>query len=316
MMKTEKVWNVPDWSKRQVNRWTDYVELRCLLLEDHLVTRDDVLDFLLEKGMEELLRGESSHSEKYDKVEADVDTYFEMIEYRDRHYKEFYPFEVEDGQCIFLKHPLTETQMHYIFLLLCSSVSFIDRSFMQKITHTFEAYCCPIMKQLMPVDAETELFGTARESGRFQGNLRSRIKILADCLGAQTTKTMDSDRRYDSVHGGDAGLDLVSFVKLDHASHIPFALGQCTCSYDHWIDKQPSINRGAWRSKMEPLAPFWRFLFVPFSCHNALGRFEQATEIHTCLIDRQRILHILQSHCHLLEEMRHFKLGELLREAW
>lgn len=49
------------------------------------MTRDDVLDFLLEKGMEELLRGESSHSEKYDKVEADVDTYFEMIEYRDRH---------------------------------------------------------------------------------------------------------------------------------------------------------------------------------------------------------------------------------------
>lgn len=135
-------------------------------------------------------------------------------------------------------------------------------------------------------------------------------------MNEQTTKTLDENKRYDRIHAGDAGIDLVSFLRLDFASYIPFALGQCTCSYDEWIDKQISINLDTWHARMEPLAPFWQFMYVPFSCHNVLNRFEQASEIHTCLIDRQRILHILKSHDYLIHEMESFNLNELIKEIW
>jgi len=187
---------------------------------------------------------------------------------------------------------------------------------MQKITHAFEKYCCPFMRLLVPVDARTELFGTTRDTNLFHGNLRSRIEQLAEFLGAQTTKTMDADKRYDRIKAGDAGLDIVSFLKLDEASHIPVALAQCTCSYDEWINKQESINSDTWRARIDPIAPFWRYMYVPFYCHNASGKFEQSTDIHTCLIDRQRILCLLDLHHELFEQLESLQLEVLINNIW
>lgn len=177
-------------------------------------------------------------------------------------------------------------------------------------------YCCPFMRLLVPVDARTELFGTTRDTNLFHGNLRSRIEQLAEFLGAQTTKTMDADKRYDRIKAGDAGLDIVSFLKLDEASHIPVALAQCTCSYDEWINKQESINSDTWRTRIDPIAPFWRYMYVPFYCHNASGKFEQLTDIHTCLIDRQRILCLLDLHHELFEQLESLQLQVLINNIW
>lgn len=44
MIKTDKQLKVPKWSKNEINRWADYIELRCLYMDDHLVSKDDVLD--------------------------------------------------------------------------------------------------------------------------------------------------------------------------------------------------------------------------------------------------------------------------------
>lgn len=316
MIKTDKDLKVPDWSEENINRWADYVELRCLYLDDHLISQDDVLDFVCDEDPEELQRGETEHSAKYDHRISVIGNYYELMEYRNFVHPDYYPFEVEDGQCIFLKERLTEKHLHYIFLLLCSNICFMDRVSMQKITHVFEKYCQPLMKRLVPADAQTELFGTTRDVSIFGGNLRSRIEQLAGCLGAQTTKTMDADKKYDRIKAGDAGLDIVSFLKLDSASHIPVALGQCTCSYDKWIEKQESINRDTWHARIDPIAPFWRFMYVPFFCRDASGKFEHPAEIHTCLIDRQRILTLLDSHEELFDELRPLKIKELIREIW
>lgn len=316
MIKTDKRLKIPNWSKNSINRWADYMEFRCLYIDDHLLSKDDVLDFFFDEDSEDLQRGETEHSSKYDKLAAVIGNYYEIIKYRNSTHPNYYPFNIEDGECISLKENLTEKHLHYIFLLLCSNICFMDKSSMQKITHVFEKYCHPLMKILVPMDAQTELFGTTRDVSLFSGNLRTRIEQLANCLGAQTTKTMDTDKKYDRINAGDAGLDIVSFLKLDDASHIPLALGQCTCSYDEWINKQESINRDTWRARIDPLAPFWRYMYVPFFCHNASGRFEQPTEIHTCLIDRQRILNLLDSHNELFCEMDSLEIKELIQEIW
>lgn len=213
-----------------------------------------VLDIFIDEDLDELQRGEAEHSLKYDKLSSVIGNYYEIIKYRKSKHPEYYPFDIEDDRCIVLKDNLENKHLHYIYLLLCSSLSFMDQSSMQKITHAFEKYCCPFMRLLVPVDARTELFGTTRDTNLFHGNLRSRIEQLAEFLGAQTTKTMDADKRYDRIKAGDAGLDIVSFLKLDEASHIPVALAQCTCSYDEWINKQESINSDTWRTRIDPIA--------------------------------------------------------------
>lgn len=109
---------------------------------------------------------------------------------------------------------------------------------------------------------------------------------------------------------------IVSFLKLDEASHIPVALAQCTCSYDEWINKQESINSDTWRTRIDPIAPFWRYMYVPFYCHNASGKFEQLTDIHTCLIDRQRILCLLDLHHELFEQLESLQLQVLINNIW
>lgn len=316
MIVKEKISKVPSWNKNNINRWADYIEFLCLYNDDHLVSKDDVLGMLFDGDMEELQRGEADHSVKYDSLVAVIENYYEIIKYRLTMHKDYYPFEIEDGQCVLLKDSLSDKHMHYIFLLLCSNICFIDQSSLQRITHVFEKYCQPIMKVLVPKDAQTELFGTTRDSNIFKGTLRIRINQLANILGAQTTKSMDRDEKYDRIHAGDAGLDIVSFLKLDNASHIPLALGQCTCSYDEWMSKQSSIDRDTWSTRIEPLAPFWRYMYVPFFCHDACGRLENLTEIHTCLIDRQRILNIFDLHNELFTETAILNIKDLLKEIW
>ena len=55
------------------------------------------------------------------------------------------------------------------------------------------------------------------------------------------------------------------------------------------------------------------FLFFAIA---ASGKFEQPTEIHTCLIDRQRIINLLDLHPELFEQLESLKIRELITEIW
>ena len=94
MIIKEKISKVPNWSKNDINRWADYIELLCLYAVDHLISKDDVLDMIFNGGMEELQRGEADHSAKYDRLVAIVDNYYEIVEYRLSMHKDYYQFEI------------------------------------------------------------------------------------------------------------------------------------------------------------------------------------------------------------------------------
>lgn len=198
MIKTDKQLKVPKWSKNEINRWADYIELRCLYMDDHLVSKDDVLDIFIDEDLDELQRGEAEHSLKYDKLSSVIGNYYEIIKYRKSKHPEYYPFDIEDDRCIVLKDNLENKHLHY----------------------------------------------------------------------------------------------------------------------DEWINKQESINSDTWRTRIDPIAPFWRYMYVPFYCHNASGKFEQLTDIHTCLIDRQRILCLLDLHHELFEQLESLQLQVLINNIW
>lgn len=292
MLLVDKINEIPKWSlKKERNKWCDYIELCCLQGLDKLITKDDVISLLL-VGEDD--SGRENHSSSYDKLVADIEALFEQINYRSKTITRFYPFDYADG-CLSLKTALDENMLQYIFLLVASSLTFLDKSSSTIIAKDFEEYCINIFRFLVSQDSEVYIFGTSREGGIFTGNLRTRIEKLAECFGAQTTKTFDADSQFD-VAGGDEGIDLVAFNKIDEATHIPIALGQCTCSYSKWEIKQEEINQDAWVQKIMPIAPFGKYMFVSFFCRDATGKFENPTTITTCLIDRLRMLKIIERH--------------------
>ena len=153
-----------------------------------------------------------------------------------------------------------------------------------------------------PRGAQIELFGTSREACFFVGSLRERIKQLAKCLGTETTKRFDKEERFDSIFGGDGGIDIVAFTPIDEAGFIPFSFSQCTCSYDKWKDKQTSIGEELWNSYVELGVHYAQYMFVPFSCHNSRGKFCNETRIKTYLIDRLRIIKLIEKEGFKTEE--------------
>lgn len=291
MLLLEKINNIPNWSlEHERNRWCDYIELQCLINVDNLISKDDIIMLFSEEGDS----GQESHCKNYDKLCNYIEALFDQINYRSKAIPLFYPFEYNEG-CLRIKKEFDKNIFQYIFLLMASNLVFLDKSSATFIAKEFEEYCEIVFQYLVSQDSNVYIFGTSRDDGIFKGNLRTRIEKLADCFGAETTKTFDMDKQFD-VPGGDEGIDLVAFNKIDDATHIPIVLAQCTCSYEKWEIKQEEINQQAWNQKIMPLAPFGKYMFVSFFCREATGKFENPATITTCLIDRLRILKIIEKH--------------------
>jgi hypothetical protein len=259
---------------------------------DHFFSIDDFYDLFIEESQESV-RGTADNSEAQDHNYALFSQYFDLIRFRSGHGKELYPFSFSDN-AIELINDLNRTHLFYIFLLISSNLAFVDRSERYYISHAFEDFCCQLLKSISPSDSVTDLFGTSRESesSKYRGPLKHRIIQLAESLRGITTKSFDSDAKY-NVPAGDGGLDIVSYHSLyDTNPFIPMAFAQCACSYEDWVEKQNSISIDIWRKRIEGLAPYIQFTFVPFYYRDAGGAFENSTSILSCLIDRYRILEL------------------------
>ena len=294
IIKHEKINVKPRWKKSEYNRWADYIELLCL--KDEVITPDDVIDIWCDDDTDnEYDRGGLDHLEKSAYLEMQIDDYFILLHSREKACGEYYPFEMQKGNCLKLKQNLSDKQKIYIFLLLCSSICFMDNIEMKKYTDDFEVLSKSVMHTLVPRNAVVELFGTTRKGDLFCGTQRKRIEKLADCIGARTTKSFDENEKYDLAKAGDDGLDIVAYLPIDDAQMIPFAFAQCTCSFDKWKEKQDSVLEDHWNTKIEPLVSYPAFMFVPFSCHNSEGAFYDVTAIRSFLIDRIRIIKLYEN---------------------
>ncbi|MBR1391663.1 MAG: hypothetical protein IJ567_09545 [Lachnospiraceae bacterium] len=291
-----KLESKPNWKIGEYNRWADYIELMCL--KDEMITPDDMMDILRDGDNDnEYDRGGDTHLEKANELENQMKDYFTLVKSRSREYGAYYPFLLEAGNCIKRSPEFTEKQKQYIFLLACSSICFMKQTDMQKYTTEFERFSKTVLPMLVPSDAVVELFGTKREESGYTGTLRARIEMLAKKLGANTTKSFDHNSKYDKIKAGDDGLDIVAFLPVDQAQAIPFAFAQCTCSYDKWKEKQDTVSMDYWNTKIEPLISYPIFMFVPFSCHNNAGKFYDVTNLRSFLIDRDRIIKLIDKNC-------------------
>lgn len=282
----------PTWKDSDVNRWADFIELYCI--KEGSVSPSDIEDIFNDGDFDNTQRrGEETHLENANKQENQINDYFRVIQYRVSECNGYYPFVIDEDNYMQVVDQLTDKHQVYLFLLLCASISFMNQSDLHTFTSDFEKFCKLVMSLLLPAFAKVELFGTSRQAGTFKGNLKERIKTLADLLHVRTTKDFDLSQKYERISGGDNGIDIVYYIPIDKASIIPFGFAQCTCSHDKWVAKQISVSEIDWRNILNPLPPYPYYVFVPFSCHNAGGEFDNVIDIKAILIDRVRIVKLI-----------------------
>lgn len=71
----------PKWSKRQYNRWADYIEMRCIV--DGYASKGEIIDTFKEDDIDNQYdRGGSTHVKESLDLESLIDDYYNIIRYR------------------------------------------------------------------------------------------------------------------------------------------------------------------------------------------------------------------------------------------
>lgn len=318
LVATEKPPSAP---KRETHTWADWVELRCLMDPDGLVTPGQVAAWLREDPQEvsdedasDDEAGETSQVQDSDYVVTDqeaargtaarvrapqrVDSralratdYFAVLRARAGELAGAYPFTVDAMGIQRQVDPNNAVQRLYVFLLLAAQLRVVAERRRTYLTATFEHLMVPALESLLP-GARVQLFGTtAEQGGRYRGSLRTKIKRLAEDLNERPGRGYDSIGPHDR---GDAGLDVVAEIPVGDnrpGRFVVFLQAACT---ERWVEKQHSCAPSAWRQRLPLTNPQMTVCGVPFYLRTALGDWHDYNDLQDRLIlDRPRIIHLL-----------------------
>ena len=149
------------------------------------------------------------------------------------------------------------------------------------------------VRRAMPPNAAVHLFGKNAElkSGRYEGRLVDKLKLLARDLGEKTRFAEDDFNERDF---GDNGLDVVAwFPSGDSLNGKIVIFGQCACTPE-WVAKQHSSADDAWYEVMSLMARPVNVCFIPYDFRRADGSWYKRSSIQrTMVIDRRRLLYHL-----------------------
>jgi hypothetical protein len=275
----------------------DAMELLCLLSKDLLFSLSDSQEFEEEQIGYTSKRGSTLASEQADKENVSRMEVLETCKSRSKSNPDSYPFNVSSN-CI--EYIGSQNSSLYIFLLLASNSSLLTRPYVNKIRLDFELLSKIVFREFFPKNSTVEIFGTSNkfENCYFRGNLNEKFQRLAKTLRVNTSRTIDESPDF-GLRGGDAGIDLFSVIEFpDDEGWRPIAFGQSTCSIDKWSQKQFTISEDRLRSYLELSSGFNRYSFVPFYWRNMGNRFIKTHDIITILVDRCRILNMLNQKHH------------------
>ena len=290
----------PNFSKTlEKNKWADFVELLCLESPDKEYSLNDIITLYSQEELSGISNGDEDHSEKVDKLRAQFAEIFFYIFSRMDYINDYYPFKKIDEDTIKLD-VLDEKKMLYMFLLFSSNTSYItDNTIPPYFTKAFERISIDIMKMIYP-NFINEIFGTSVKKGEFfyGGSLIDKLLKLAQCFNTSLQEKAKVNPRF-LFPSGDAGIDLISYFKPDmekcNTYMIPLCVGQCSCSYEKWNEKQYLIMKRSLDNLFIDLSDYNEYMFLPFPLRGINGKWasEEAVKIQTIIIDRIRFLNII-----------------------
>lgn len=255
----------------------DFSELLCLLTVDRVCSREIISDQIKDVGDARV-------------SDLRLDDCFNHIAWRAEAFGDYYPFTLDAGRRVInAPEELSERQKLYVLLLLCSSLPFLERKYIDGgLTDSFERIAYLALKSVWPVGAEIRQFG--KNETDYVGAKWQRINELSRQIGGVGLCNDTSFRARDS---GDGGIDLVAWLQLDsyEAGNIPSALAQCACSRSDWSAKQTEISKDRLGGYMHATHPWMQFIFIPHSFRDNSGSWVVKGEVGlTIVFDRLRVV--------------------------
>jgi hypothetical protein len=270
------------------NAFTDYLEIRCLLKSDGLITLGDTVDLLFDDDLGEFKEETNDKNEQEDKREQNIREIFNFTISRQNIYSDYYPFTAGAKNTLSVKPNLTKKHFLYISLLLSSNLAYVRPS-IHIITHSFENLSFRLFQLLFPKKSETYLFGAGGNS-IFKGTLYKKIQILTEKLNLKTTPYF-TEEEFDKNNVGDGGLDLVGWYRFsDKSEGTLMIFGQCACG-ENWIDKELESHPIRWSNWIAFLNTPANILFTPRHYRKTDGSWLKKTSMRdTIVLDRLRII--------------------------
>ena len=180
MLDTSKIHITPDCSLYLSHHYCDYIELLVLISDEDGLSQDDVFDRFNESGNITDTGTENSAQEN-DQWFSRISDFFSEITVRESVYGNGYPFQLV-GNRISKKSELSELQLCYLTLLLCSSLRYLSNRSI--FTTAFEYISYLATSSYLPQGSQTHIFGVSSgQSTRYTGSLENKIKLLANDLG-------------------------------------------------------------------------------------------------------------------------------------
>lgn len=217
---------------------------------------------------------------------------FASLESRARALGGHYPFEVDSSALHIVRSELTDERRAYVFLLCCSSLSYVSRQTLQRLTAIFEVVSFEVLKRMLPAGAEVDVYGTARGrvQSRFTGTQFQRLQSLATELrGKVIAEAVDFHPR----DRGDNGLDLVAWIPMgDHSKGVPSFFGQSACGRG-WEGKQYEASHERWREFIHLTSPSTKVTFIPHYYRKVGEAWYAESEVSGVVIDRLRTLRFM-----------------------
>ena len=281
--------STPDIARDLTHHYCDYVELLALVDSDNGVSRSDVYDRFLEDSRISGV-GSEEGGKSYDQWTSEIDDWFTELSSRALAYSDTYPFEFHAG-LFTLKDNLTDRQYLYLGLLLCSLLRYVQSR--SSLSSAFECLCLYATKSYLPHIAEVHLFGVSSgNSSRYEGNLETRIRLLAEDMNFPVSNRPNLFRNRDN---GDGGVDVVAWLPFNNDSNLDKKLvliGQSASTLE-WATKQHSVER--LRSFLNIENNFLNTLYVPYDMRDASRNLSNWSLITVdILFDRHRILQLVQ----------------------
>lgn len=250
------------------------------------------LDELDDEESEE--KAAADDAQRHDRIEAQLESVWLQLEYRERALGELYPFRVE-GDFLVRCSELTIGQRVYRLLLACSRLrSFKARGIPQKWAKAFTFICQYALRGLVPGHSTVRVFdaNSPDRKNHYGTDLRQALRKLGTDLRVLSINEVECDRESAS---GDAGLDLVATIDFDDGAASAYAvMGQCGAQETKWPTKTLEAHASRFRNFYQSLFHWPAVMFTPVFYRTATGEWvnnQDASDI--LLADRFRILKLL-----------------------
>ncbi len=280
----------------------DFVELICLADPDGEVSLEQAvfrvyhtaeLETARELEVEERVEPEEHAGILKDRQILKGDDWFNLLYYRQNSFGEHYPFLLDERQII-LRCDLTEKQLLYVFLLLCSNLRIFKNPSRNILTTNFEIISADVFRSYLPGFTVHHFGKSIAGRENYPNKLSEAILQLASNLKEEPDFDLED---FSSRNTGDGGLDLVAW-RLPAEEEVPgslICLAQCTCSQTGWEAKQLESHPVTWSKRIKFIHTPANFLFMPFCFRKSTGGWFNKDKIRDSIVmDRKRICTLLQ----------------------